>query len=360
MGANTAIEWAHHTFNPWRGCSKVAPGCANCYAEALSKRNPKLFGEWGPNGTRVVASEAAWKQPLKWNRAAACCCRKGPLDHEHEAGCPQRERPRVFCASVADVFEEWHSTIVDSKRRRLRDEILNTDFTLDDVRRRLFDLIDATPNLDWLLLTKRPENILENWPLTPGVPRHLIGADLDQVRTTQLAIRPNVWLGTSIATQADADRNLPLLLKCRDLARVLFVSAEPLLEEIDLTKLDNSGGERYDALRAEVITVGRNRFRTSDTSPIDWVIVGGESGPHARPCPLPAVRSLVQQCGAGGVPVFVKQLGSNVRMSVEDWTETPCERWVDGRVILRDKKGGDPAEWPEDLRVRQLPKVSPH
>src|SRR4051794_38669367 len=90
MATETKIQWTHHTFNPWRGCQKVSPGCAHCYAEQLSLRNPKVLGEWGPDGKRVIASESYWRLPLKWNRDA------------HKAG----ERRRVFCASLADVFED--------------------------------------------------------------------------------------------------------------------------------------------------------------------------------------------------------------------------------------------------------------
>ncbi len=123
MGEGSKIQWTHHTFNPWRGCTHVSPGCEHCYAEALSKRNPAQLGTWGAGGTRVVASEAYWKQPERWNRAAEA------------AG----ERHRVFCASLADVFED-------------RPELV-------EPRERLWRLIVATPHLDWLLLTKRPENI---------------------------------------------------------------------------------------------------------------------------------------------------------------------------------------------------------
>lgn len=96
MAENTKIQWADHTFNPWRGCTKIAPGCANCYADAQSKRNPGTLGVWGPNGTRVVASEAMWREPLKWNKAAACLetfdCNAG----DHSDCCPQKVRDREF------------------------------------------------------------------------------------------------------------------------------------------------------------------------------------------------------------------------------------------------------------------------
>src|SRR5688572_29932027 len=132
--AITKIEWTAtvrpdgtvspgYTFNPWRGCAKVSPGCTHCYAETLSKRNPAVLGTWGKDGVRAIGSDAYWRQPLAWNRAAK------------QAG----ERRRVFCASLADVFED-------------RPDLVGP-------RHRLVDLIQLTQHLDWLLLTKRPENI---------------------------------------------------------------------------------------------------------------------------------------------------------------------------------------------------------
>lgn len=117
MGANTKIQWATHTFNPWRGCVKVAAGCANCYAEAQSKRNPNTLGVWGPNGSRVVASESMWREPLKWNRAAECHHAFDCGQAEHGDACPQSDRPRVFCGSLCDVFEDWGGTIQCGRSR---------------------------------------------------------------------------------------------------------------------------------------------------------------------------------------------------------------------------------------------------
>jgi protein gp37 len=163
--AETTIEWASYTFNPWSGCTKVSPGCANCYAEV--NYSVKMRGvKWGPNGNRIVASDAYWKQPLKWDREALNATSGGV-------------RPRVFCASLADVFEDWHGRMLDSKGRVLywdqddqtlcateneHDDTYRNTATMSDFRRRLFDLINQTPNLDWLLLTKRPENITRMWP----------------------------------------------------------------------------------------------------------------------------------------------------------------------------------------------------
>lgn len=193
MGEITKIEWCHHTFNPWRGCTKVSPGCANCYAERQSRRNPGVLGVWGDDGTRVVAAEAAWSEPLKWDRAA------------NEAG----ERRRVFCASLADVFED------------------RTDLFMP--RLRLFGLIRRTPNLDWLLLTKRPGTWAKvvrdtlDWRLNSG---GLNSRDADYwFAADWLNGKPpaNVWLGVSVEDQARANERIPALLQIP--ARVRFVSA---------------------------------------------------------------------------------------------------------------------------------------
>jgi protein gp37 len=207
MAENSTIEWTTHTFNPWRGCTKVSAGCANCYAETMSGRNPKTLGVWGPNGTRVVAAESYWRQPVKWNKyeAGGQCshCTVGtPTDERRwrRANCPKckgtgkPERPRVFCASLADVFEDWRGPMVNSAGLLLYDvdgrlmELAPGQFflqarepaTMDDVRRRLFHLIDATPNLDWLILSKRPENMLNMMPAY--LPGGATNRPLDEVR----------------------------------------------------------------------------------------------------------------------------------------------------------------------------------
>lgn len=313
MGENSKIEWTTHTFNPWWGCTKVAAGCTHCYAESFSKRTGRA--KWGENGTRQITSPANWRDPIKWNKAA------------EEAG----ERHRVFCASMSDVFEDWSGPVMSFGRqpiylnRQLRASSGEADrATLDDVRHRLFELIDATPNLDWLLLTKRPENIRRMW----------CGLLEDFGTGKATSFRKNVWLGTSIATQADADRNIPLLLECRDLAPVLFLSCEPLVEAVDLShcttkpsawlKDCRETGAEYaqSAKRARAGVENVNVDICSDMSDrwldsylsekrkmIDWVIVGGESGHGARPMHPDWVRAIRDQCQTAGVPLFFKQWG---------------------------------------------------
>lgn len=322
MAENSGIQWTDHTFNPWRGCTKVSPGCAHCYAETLSGRNPGTLGVWGPSGTRVVAAESQWKLPLKWNREAEVEARFRTIN-----GIPV-ERPRVFCASLADVFEDWQGPMLDSKKERYmvykpNGGLLTTApyaeepgancrwLTMSDVRARLFRLIDATPNLDWLLLTKRPENIAK-MPLVGQLDGECVFPS-DRLKT-----RPNVWLGTSVGHRSrlhciDTLRAIP--------AAVRFLSVEPLLEELG----------------------------TLDLTGIHWVIVGGESGSGSRPCNLAWIRNVVQQCRDQHVAVFVKQLGQTATDSIAIGVQ---------QLRLRDKKGGDMAEWPEDLRIREFPRVS--
>jgi protein gp37 len=291
MGKQTAIAWTDHTFNPWWGCEKVSPGCTNCYAEAFAKRTGKAT--WGATSERRFFGEKHWREPLAWNEAA------------RKAG----ERRRVFCASMADVFEA-------------RDDLVPH-------RRRLFDLIGATPHLDWQVLTKRPENVV------------------GMMREIGLAIPPNVWLGTSVEDQARADERIPRLLAVG--ARLAFLSCEPLLGQVDLV-LQTSGG----------LPVNKHG--------IDWVIGGGESGPRSRPCDVAWLRSLRDQCKDAGVPFFCKQLGGK---PVLERIERPREvvrtstgriakplRWIEGEIRclkLSDAKGADPSEWPEDLRVQEFP-----
>ncbi len=290
--AETTIQWAHYTFNPWVGCQRVSPGCENCYAEAYDKRvggvpkrqrtDPSVAElRWGPKAPRVRTSESYWKQPLKWNREAEA------------AG----ERRRVFCASLADVFED-------------RDELIPW-------RRELFELIDATPGLDWLLLTKRPENIMGM------LPWGWVNAMLHGL------VPPNVWFGTTVEDQRRANERIPQLLSVP--AAVRFLSCEPLLEPVDLSFwLDED----------------ENGFSWRTGNAIQWVIIGGESGNGARPFHTEWARALIAQCREGDVAPFVKQLGSEAVAAGRDQLSL---------LRMKDRAGGDPAEWPEDLRVREFP-----
>jgi len=340
MAENSKIQWTDATWNPWRGCTKVSAGCQFCYADTLSKRNPLVLGVWGPQGTRVVASEAKWREPVAWDRAAKA------------AG----ERRRVFCASLADVFESWDGPMVGSKG-----DIVSHDsgdppwrelgagkrITMQDIRARLFRLIDDTPHLDWLLLTKRPENIAT---MLPAMPWKTGLGDLGR-GVGKAGVRRNLWLGTSVENQAAADERIPYLLKVPAVVR--FLSVEPLLGPIEFSNVTR----RADCVQQ----LGKKALEG-----IHWIICGGESGPSARPCEVEWIRSVVRQCKAAEVPVFVKQLGSRVsetNFDTEDWNEEtggPGVCLIDGtdgylRPVLRDKKGGDVSEFPEDLRIREFP-----
>ncbi len=248
MAENTKIEWADHTFNPWIGCTKVSPACDNCYAESLMD---KRYGraKWGPGEPRVRTGAQNWRQPIRWNLSAA-------------AG---GTRPFVFCASLADVFDNE---------------------VTPSLRADLFRLIDGTPNLVWLLLTKRIGNVNRMVTEMGGLPR-------------------NVAIGATMATQAEYDRDARKLFEVKEELSPLFTfgSFEPLLEQVFI-----------------------------DGFAPDWIIVGGESGPNARPMENEWAQSIVDQCAAADVPCFVKQLSSGGSKPIKDI-----------------------ADFPERLRVREFP-----
>jgi protein gp37 len=271
MGTNSKIEWTHHTFNPWRGCTKVSAGCANCYAEAMSKRNPAVLGAWGKHGARAIAAESYWRQPIAWNKAAA------------QAG----ERRRVFCGSLMDIFEGEESMPAESWP------------LVQQARDRLWGAIEQTPHLDWLLLTKRPENAVALATYWAG------GAWPD-----------NVWLGTSVENQAAADARIPHLLRVP--ARVRFLSCEPLLGALDLTpyltvpdcsSCGGMGTFRTSMSESACGVCGGYGLVRDKEAVIDWIIAGGESGANARPMHQRWVRSLRDQAQAAGVAFFFKQHG---------------------------------------------------
>ena len=236
MAEITNISWCHHTFNPWIGCTKVSPGCKNCYAEAqMSKWLRRV--EWGPQGERIRTSAANWLKPFAWDRKAG------------EAG----ERRRVFCASLADVFDD------KAPEGALTD---------------LWTTIADTPMLDWLLLTKRPERIAAELPE-------------DWVTCDWPHGWPNVWLGISAEDQERYDERFPILAEIPAVVR--FVSAEPLLGPIHLTPVTTA---------PKVLP--------------DWIIAGGESGGNYRPMQPLWPRMLRDQCAAGGIAFWYKQ-GNAVR-----------------------------------------------
>lgn len=354
VAESSKIQWTDATFNPWRGCTKVSAGCANCYAETMSGRNQKTLGVWGPNGTRVVASESMWREPIKWNRLAS----EGKLPD----GTPNTDghRPRVFCASLADVFEDWQGPEGDGAMTCYKtSEPLSVNqrghiwpigwpsmsdgddwgvrpYTMQDVRMRLFRLIDSTPNLDWLVLTKRPQNIAKMMPQS----RSPLVEFCDD---GPVGIRRNLWLGTSVEDQKNADERIPHLLRVP--AAVRFLSMEPLIGPVDLSEWLYTIEVQHDG--------DGNTQEVPCKPPLDWVIVGGESGSGARPFDLSWARDLKNQCSESGVAFFMKQLGS---VPVEP-NGNPSFGGGYNKLAIRSKKGGDTEDIPVDLRVRQFPEV---
>lgn len=282
------IEWCDHTFNPWWGCARVSPACRFCYADTQARR----YGHqvWRKRGPRRLLSDANWAKPLKWNRDA------------EKSGVPAK----VFCASMADVFED-HPDVAEP-------------------RKRLWNLIEATPWLRWLLLTKRPENIAAMAPWGAEWP-------------------PHVWVGTSVENQRFAEERIPILLRVP--AAVLFLSCEPLLGPVDLRNLCDANGALIDCLTGEVKAQDGREVHASAPNSVSWVITGGESGSRARPTELAWIRSLIEQCRDAHAAPFVKQLGTA-------WAGGTL---VSGRSIVGwgDRKGSNPLYWDVDLRVREMP-----
>jgi protein gp37 len=284
VGEQTSIAWCHHTFNYVWGCQRVSPGCERCYAETFAKRVGLKV--WGPQAERRHFGDKHWAEPLKWARAA------------EKAG----ERRRVFCSSMADVFEDRRD--------------------LDADRARLFELIEATPALDWLLLTKRPENMVRLAPTrwAGAWPR-------------------NVWAGTTAEDNVRLEQRVGLLRHVPAVVR--FLSCEPLLEDLDLEgTLFEEGG-------------------------IHWVIGGGESGPGARPCHLGWLRNIVHDCDSLGMKPFIKQMGQHVvdfcdRAEPEDGgcgVSGCADEEHAVRVRFEHRKGEDPTEWEPMLRRQEFPEV---
>lgn len=287
MVKNSNIEWTDHTFNPWIGCQKVSPACKHCYAETQVNRFGGHF-----SAIRRITTDAYWKQPLRWNREA------GLYKWGAERYGKTPRRPRVFCASLADVFEKWDGHIHDSQGEVVWHEAAGETLDMDAIRDRLFDLIRETPNLDWLLLTKRPENIRDMWP-------KFYDQHGDVIRYPM----PNVWLGTTVENQEQADKRIPELLKCRDLSPVLFLSCEPLLGKVDLWQWLGCPEDEVikDNPGSRLLEAGRLAFGL--TPQIDWVIAGGESGSNARPMHPDWARSLRDQCKAAKIAFHFKQWG---------------------------------------------------
>lgn len=339
----TPIEWTDYTVNPIRArlgkrvghyCEKVSPGCKHCYSSRMQPRfGLPQFQEQRASGAVAPFLDAATFGPVLRHRKPA----------------------RIFWCDMTDIFGEW-----------VPNEWIAA----------CFGVMAATPHLTHQVLTKRPERAREwlawverayrenrlPWKSSllywlagravaalgqtfPAEPRHGTGWPL-----------PNVHIGVSTEDQQRADERIPILLELP--AAVRFVSAEPLIGGIDFRIDAERAGHKdwcvIDALTGRHTDMGRP---CPDVPHLDWIIVGGESGPGARPCALEWIRSIVDQCRVAGVPAFVKQLGAFVV------SEGRAERWHDGTrqwlwsAGYSDRKGGDPIEWPEELRVREFPRA---
>jgi len=274
MSEKTEISWTDATFNPWWGCQKVSQACDNCYAERDAHRFAPGRVLWGIDSERREFGDKHWNEPLRWARTMPAKLGR---------------RPRVFCSSMADVF--------DNKAP-------------EGARDRLWKLIEATPELDWLLLTKRVGNVDAMIPCRwrAGLPS-------------------NVWLGITVVNQEEFDRDIVKLLHIR--ARIKFLSMEPLLGlvRINVARVGYKSGligvdERCDHVDPLRIFDG-----------IDWVIVGGESGPKARPMYIDWVRSLRDQCASAGVPFHMKQWGEWSAPGVS-WNDAKPEDAVEDKLAI--------------------------
>lgn len=333
----TSIEWTRgddgalgKTWNPVRGCARVSAGCQSCYAERQAHRfsgtgqpyeGLTVLGKHGPRWSgRARFVPEMLDAPLRW-----------------------RKPRRVFVNSMSDLFHE--------------------DIT-DEQIAAVFGVMAACPRHTFQVLTKRPERMVEwfAWianeaepvdqspgaAVICGIHASNACADVDYLGLPSVWPLPNVWLGVSCEDQQRTNERIPLLLQCP--AAVRFVSAEPLIEPVDFGRwLDyrtHRKCARCKAVCADGLACSHCGQHAQASAALDWIIAGGESGPGARECNDAWLRSIVQQCRATSVPVFVKQLGSHV---------------IQGGELRRkaDRKGGDPREWPHDLRVRQFPEARP-
>lgn len=311
----TTIQWTDETWNPTTGCSRVSEGCRNCYIE----RTPPFRMAGRKLGDPVQLHPDRLDAPLHW-----------------------KQPRRVFVNSLSDLFHE------------------EVPFNFID---KVFGVMgsEEAGHHVFQVLTKRPKRMLE---YTQRFTRQ--GVDCNQ-------LFPQVWLGVSVEDQKTADERIPILLQVP--AAVRFLSVEPLLGPVDLSTMGNATdlGEGQPWLHPLDGLVGDGHGDSCTVTKLDWVIVGGESGPKSRPCDLAWIRSIVQQCKSAKVPCFVKQLGDHVLDRNDagfdgemenDWPmdtdiDDPSNEWdwQGAKIRVRlSRKGGNPEEWPADLRVREWPR----
>lgn len=312
----TKIEWTDAVWNPVRGCSRVSEGCRNCYAERIAAR---FSGRGQPyEGFAQVAEYHPQTGSPRTGLRGHWTGRVELIPEKLNEPLHWRKPRRVFVNSMSDLFHE-----------ELPDQAISDVFSvMESARRHTFQI-----------LTKRPKRMLawvkkfDEWLRYAG-------------SVSFVEKIPNVWLGVSVEDQATADARIPLLLQTP--AAVRFVSYEPALAPVDFKEWFEDGIPTSEQLAgprgAHYVRHGVPRLH--------WLICGGESGPGARPMDVAWARSVIAHCKIAGVPCFVKQLGA--KPFTDHRTRPSGENWY-WTSLLRDRKGGDPAEWPEDLRVREFP-----
>lgn len=354
--SETSIEWTAgpdgspgKTWNPVRGCSRISPGCQNCYAERIAARfsDPGMAfegyalrtpsgGRWTGKVSFLDAKKLA--EPLTWKKPVRC-----------------------FVNSTSDLFHE---------------ELLNEEIAA------VFGVMAACPQITFQVLTKRADR-MESWAAwveqEEGARRLGLLIQHAQSAVSHPTLRqadtllrvpwplPNVWLGVSVEDQQRADERIPHLI--RTPAAIRFLSVEPLIGPVDL---DDDSQATFCHWAGKVVPgecehgLGCRPRTFADA--VDWVIVGGESGPGARPCDLDWIRRVHGACDEAGTHIFIKQLGARPYDSGNEMGECECPQWMEscespthptGLLHLRNRKGGDMAEWPEDLRVREFPEARP-
>ena len=331
------IEWTGETWNPIAGCSIVSPGCTNCYAMRMAARIERMSpglehyrgltkpSKAGPvwTGKVALAPERTLLEPLRRRKPTTYFVNSmSDLFHEDV---PEEWIDRVF--AVMALCPQHTFQVLTKRSGRMRSYVSDNIIALRE-------RIDAAARAVGFT-TRFMHSCLHDWPL------------------------PNVWLGVSAERQPEADARIPDLLATP--AAVRFVSAEPLLGPVDFTRARTPSGDQINVLRHVARGVGHDGSitiggRTTRMGPVeveigqpslDWIIVGGESGPGARPMSIEWARDIVRQCKSAGVSVFMKQLGSEPREG------TNPSQW--GRYFGSTGKGGEPAEWPDDLRIREMP-----
>lgn len=317
----TKIEWTNDTWNPVVGCSVTSPGCTNCYAMRMAARLEAMGQPIYQGLTKQTKAGAVWTGKVEmsnWGQVIKPLSWKKPR--------------RIFVNSMSDLFHE-----------ALPDEAIDT----------VFAVMALAPQHTFQVLTKRADRMRAymrglderhtldgNMQLSPkaAILSALVARGhnltIEQISAPAPWPLPNVWLGVSVEDQTRADERIPYLLQTP--AAVRFLSCEPLLGPVNLSRIPFPNG---------LVECNGGQLPA-----LDWVIVGGESGPGARIFDIQWARDIIEQCKAAGVACFVKQIGPKPTMPHANGCNVTT-------VVMRDRKGGDMAEWPEDLRIREFPEV---